>query len=139
MDTPELYRSSAANPTASSTGAVAGLERNLTSLRSLLVATLVILIVGGLGVNVLLVRQVGAARRVVEDLEKRVEPASAQFETTFKPRISMFLQALVAFAQTNRDFLPILQKYPISAAPGPQAAAPVAPAVVAPAPAPAKK
>lgn len=133
MDTPDLYQTT-------SSGRPAELERSVAGLRSLLVATLVILIVGSVGVNFLLVRQVGAARRVVEDLEKRIEPASAQFENTFKPRISMFLQALVAFAQTNRDFLPILQKYPIAAAPGPQAAAaPIAPAVVAPTPAPAKK
>ena len=137
MDTPDLPQSSPARPTASSGGAVAELERSLTSLRALLVATLVILIVGSVGVNFLLVRQVGAARRGVEDLEKRVEPASAQFESMIKPRISTFLNALVVFAQTNRDFLPILQKYPISSAPGPQAppaaAAPLAPAVVPPA------
>ena len=134
METPDLYSSN--NPAPSASRAAAELERTVAGLRGLFSATLVILILGSLGVNILLFRQVGAARRQSEDLEKRMQlPAVAQFDTVTKPRINAFLTALVGFARSNQDFALILEKYPIASAPVPQPAATPGPATP---PAPAK-
>jgi len=134
MDTSNLNSPSGENLPSSGPSPVADLERSVASLRAVVVAALAILLIGSIGLNFILVRQVGASRRQAEELAKRVQPLSAQYDNTLKPRISAFLNALVGFARTNPDFLPILQKYPIAAAPGsPQPAAP-APVPVAPAP-----
>jgi hypothetical protein len=116
METPEL--SPFSNP--GHGASVAELERTVAGLRTLLVVTLVILLIGTAGVNVLLFRQVGNARRSAEELEKRVVPAANQFETVLKPRVSMFLNELVGVARTDPEFARILGKYPIAATPNPQ-------------------
>lgn len=110
---------------------LAQLERNLESLRGLVVVTLGLLVIGAIGVNVLMIQQIGVARRNVEELEKRLKPISGQYETTIKPRISAFLNALVGFSRTDPEFRAILQKYPI------QSSGPVSNAVPASVPAPA--
>ena len=123
METPDLYSSNHPAPVASL--AAADLERTVAGLRAIFSATLVILILGSLLVNFFLFRQVGAARRQSEELEKRMQlPGVAQYETVTKPRISAFLNALVGFARSNQDFAAILGKYPIDWKPAPQPAVP---------------
>ena len=134
METPELGSMLKSTESSGSSQSLAQMERSLNSLRALLVVTLVLLVIGSLGVNVLMVQQLGAARRQAEDLEKRLRPVTGQYENTIRPRISAFLNALVGFARTNPDFLPILQKYPIQSSGPVSNAAPVAGVIPAAAP-----
>ena len=83
-------------------------------------------------------RQVKYAR---QDLQGLKQPAAflAQSYNQEKPSLDAFLAKLVEFGRTNKNFVPILQKYQITAAPAAPAAAKPAPKPAAsPAPAPKK-
>ena len=137
METPELGSILKAPESSGDSPSMARLERGLDSVRALLAITLVLLVIGSIGMNVLMVQQLGAVRRQAEDLEKRLKPIASQYDNTIKPRISSFLNALVGFARTNPDFLPILQKYPIQSSGPVSNAAPAAGMIPAPVPVPA--
>jgi uncharacterized protein (DUF58 family) len=127
MQTPDLY-SAAPAPAPAADTAVASLQSQINTLRALLNVVLLILLLMSLAANALLLKQVGKVRSQVEASQPQVDKLSTEYENVLKPRISQFLQALVQFAQTNPDFIPILQKYPIQSQAAPASQVPQPPA-----------
>ena len=124
------------NPIASSPSPLEELQAQYQSLRSLLVAMLIALILLSLGVILFIGKQMFtvSAQLEIESPESRIR--LADFKSKSEPLVRNFVGSLQVFATTNRDFQPILERYrtalfpyfaaPASAAPSPQA--PPAPA-----------
>ena len=83
------------------------LQEQVATLRTILVAALMALLLLSVGLNIYLFRQVdmvskelGLATRIVRD-----------YETNKKPLISTFVSNLVVYARTHQDFNPVLRKF----------------------------
>jgi hypothetical protein len=99
----------------------------LAALRSLLNVLLVAVICLALGGAITISRQLSAMNGQLAETRRLVD----DYQTNTYPKISNFAYTLNLYAKTNRDFLPILEKYRLTI--NEPAATPSAPAPAAPA------
>lgn len=83
------------------------LRHQLNSLRNMLQALLIVLLVMSASLNIFLLRQVTIVHR---ELKQRRETLQ-QYESKGYPLLRQFLDKMESFSQTNADFAPILRKY----------------------------
>ena len=83
------------------------LQRELQTLRALVQAVIVVLIVLSGSVDIFLWKQVITVRREIAERRKFVE----DYEKNGIPLMNDFVTKLQAFAKTNADFAPVLMKY----------------------------
>lgn len=110
MDTseqPDLLRP---RPTALPGITAQEVEQQCQDLRTILTATLVALLVFGLSVNLYLAKQMRLVRAKIGESRPVVQRLEAEFLTK-EPNMRNFVNALQSFAQANRDFQPILDRY----------------------------
>jgi hypothetical protein len=92
---------------ASSEPALKELQGELQSLRTLLVATLAILFLISICLNVYLRHQAVAVGNQAAGIQRSL----SQFETMEAPRAAEFWTKLLDYSKTHPDFSPIVQKY----------------------------
>ena len=83
------------------------LQKELDSLRTMFITTLVVLIVFSGAVNLYLLSQVRTVNKELQREQKIVE----NFKTTELPNITTFISSLQTFSKTHPDIYPILAKY----------------------------
>ena len=98
---------------AESTETVESLGQQLRQLRLLLTALLAGLIVLCLGVGFFFWRQTSLLRLDLQQKRPAVNDMVRKYQDETQPLINSFLTQLTAFARTNADFRPILDKYHI--------------------------
>jgi hypothetical protein len=95
------------------------LRQSVDSLRGLLNAALLLVIILATGLNIFLYRQVTLGRRQVADTNETL----TNYEKNMRPTVVKFLTQIQAFAKANPDFAPILAKHfpssPIAVPPPP--------------------
>ncbi|SRR6266496_3780735 len=91
-------------------------REQIRTLRSLLVAALLALLLLSVGVDAFLFIQDHLVRRDLNSLSA-AKDAIREFETGKKPLINSFISQLQAYAQSHPDFNPILEKYGIKTPP----------------------
>ena len=87
------------------------LREQYRSLQTLLVVTLAAVIVLSLGVNLYIFKQWRALLAQVALQRPQVAKLDLEFRKNREPLMRSFVDQLQAFAKTNRDFQPILEKY----------------------------
>jgi hypothetical protein len=103
---------SQANPGPDSTVALEELRYNFEGLRSLFLLAMLGLIVAVLAVDVFFIRrQMVFARNQAEDQRPKVNKMLADYKKGTEPLVKSFTTSMQNFAATNRDFLPIVEKY----------------------------
>jgi hypothetical protein len=113
------------------------LSRQTSKLEFLLLMSFIVIIVLSVGLNVLLANQVKVLQARYNEQNPAVKQLAKGFRENDEPLYRKFALALQQYAATNRDFLPIWEKYRpamtnlLTAAkplPSPAAAQPVQPA-----------
>lgn len=151
METPEQPDLLRPRPTALPGVTAQEVEQQCQDLKTIVTATLVALLVLGFSVNLYLAKQMRMVRAKVGETRPIVQRMEAEFRTK-EPNMRNFVNALQSFAQANRDFQPILDRYRVvlpqylmtaspvgSAPPGIVVPTNPVPAQVTPAPKPAGK
>ncbi len=115
------------NPITPASGSLESVQQGFESLKTLFCAALVALVILSVSVDLFLLKQVSLARKQVEETQARVKNLTEDFQKNNAPLMGAFVTSLMNFARTNPDFVPIIQKYPIQAAPQPAAAPQAAP------------
>jgi len=111
------------------------LQEQQRSLQALFVVALAALVVLCLGVDLFLFKQWRMLKAQLAEQERVVNNIAAEFHQSREKNIRSFVGQLETFAKSNRDFLPILEKY--RPALGPYFTSP--PPLAAPAPVPVPK
>lgn len=104
------------------------LKQQFQVLRTLFHAALVALVLLGLGVDLFLYKQMRIVRAQLEEQRRYV----VAYKKTSEPLMNEFAKQLQGFANANRDFQPILERYrpflsPYFAPPVPSSGQPVKP------------
>ena len=86
------------------------LEQQCQDLRTLLHATLVTLFVLTLGVTLVLAKQMRTVRYELGETRRLIQRVDQEFKVK-EPRMKAFISLLQAYALTNQDFQPILNRY----------------------------
>src|SRR2546426_5239852 len=94
-------------PEAQSPVSLESLQRELQTLRALVQAIIVVLIVLSGSVDIFIWKQVITVRHEIDERRKFVE----DYEKNGVPLMNDFVTKLQAFTKTNADFAPILMKY----------------------------
>ncbi|MBI3879508.1 MAG: hypothetical protein HY301_05525 [Verrucomicrobia bacterium] len=104
-------------------------QQEVNTLRHILNAALVLLIIATGSVNLFVYKQVAGLGRQVDISEAQVRGAAGEFEQNFKPVANVLLQNLYVYAQRDLAFAQVLAKHQVAPAPAPAAAPakPVAP------------
>jgi len=92
------------------------LQQQVCALRTLLLATLGILVLLSFILNVLIVRQVNAARTQLEATQKSVAKFVDDYNKVSAPMINNFLTKLTLVSKTNAEIGRLLAKYNIQQA-----------------------
>ena len=79
--------------------------------RALLQMTLVALLVLTAGIGLFLFKSKRMARDQANELRLRVAPIHTEFRQSKEPAVRRFVAALQQFAETNRNFQPVLERY----------------------------
>ncbi len=112
-------------------GDVEELQEQYRSLQALFVVTLAALVVLCLGVDLYLFKQWRMAKAQLAEQGRAVNNIAGEFHQTREKYFRSFVSQLEAFAKSDRDFLPVLEKYRpalsqyFTSPPPPAAAAPV--------------
>jgi len=87
------------------------LREQFHALQTLLVVTLAALILLSVGIDFYLFKQRRLLLAQVNQQRPAVAKLDLEFRKTREPLVRTFIDQLQAFAKTNRDFQPILEKY----------------------------
>jgi hypothetical protein len=87
------------------------LKERYAELRTLFTATFVALLVLSAGINLFIVRQVRTVRRQLDEQQSLLNRAMKEYRQKTEPELRRFTSMLQAFASTNRDAQPILERY----------------------------
>ncbi len=87
------------------------LRRQHETLRFYFVAVLASLIILAVGVDLFIGKQMRLARNQVKYQRPLLNQAQSNFQRQHEPVIKRFTGRLQAFARTNSDFQPVLEKY----------------------------
>src|SRR6266849_9485605 len=98
-------------PAASLANEVEELQEQQRSLQTLFVVALGALVVLCLGVDLYLFKQWRMAKTQLAEQGRVVSNIAAEFHQSREKNIRSFVNQLETFAKSNRDFLPILEKY----------------------------
>src|SRR5713226_520843 len=98
-------------PAASLAGELEELQEQQRSLQALFVVALAALIVLCLGVDLYLFKQWRMVKAQLVEQGRVVNNIAAEFHQSREKNIRSFVSQLETFAKSNRDFLPILEKY----------------------------
>jgi hypothetical protein len=86
------------------------LEQQCLDLRTLLMAAFVALLVLSLSINLFFAKQMRMVRSKVSESRPIVQRLEAEFKRK-EPNMKKFVSALQAFAASNPDFQPVLDRY----------------------------
>lgn len=117
------------------------LKRQLQAQRAVFVGAVIALLVLSGSVNLITAKQMRMARDQLNAVRPRVLRLYTDFRAQGEPTVTNFVGQLQAFAETNRDFQPVLERYRPYLQKyftGPAAQPPVLPAVQPPVPPPKK-
>ncbi len=98
-------------PAASLANEVEELQEQQRSLQTLFVVALGALVVLCLGVDLYLFKQWRMVKAQLVEQGRVVNNIAAEFHQSREKNIRSFVNQLETFAKSNRDFLPILEKY----------------------------
>lgn len=94
-----------------SSTALQKLQAQYESLRSLLMAMLVALVLLSFGVILFIGKQMTTVRAQLAAARPEAKTLMGEFKNKSEPLMRSFVGSLQMFATTNRDFQPILEKY----------------------------
>lgn len=84
------------------------------SLRKIVLATLVALLILGGSINIFLLRQMVFMRKDLDAVRPQVKQLMENYQKIEEPQIKSFVNALANFGRTHPDFQTILAKYKIA-------------------------
>jgi hypothetical protein len=87
------------------------LKRQFHVLRTLVMGTLIGALVLSTGVGIFCFKQLRQVRNQLADARANLGRASNEFRKVREPALRSFLGSLQAFAQSHRDFQPVLDRY----------------------------
>lgn len=106
----------------------AELQEQVATLRKLLIAALLAILVLAMGFNYLVLRQLVFTRKDLDVVRPQVTQLVEGYTKNEEPQIRSFINNLIGFGKAYPDFMPILAKYKIVADTRPATAAAPAPA-----------
>jgi hypothetical protein len=98
-------------PGASAIGDIAELQMRYEQLQTIFLITLVALVIAGLASCLFMAKQWRIVRAQVRDQRPAVQKMTYEYQKNSEPLIRNFTVELQRFAERNRDFQPILQRY----------------------------
>jgi hypothetical protein len=108
---------------------VSELREQVESLRHLVSSILILLVVVSGTFNIFLLRQWKTSKTELAFQRPQVANLVGIYQKNEQPAIENFIKKMLEYGQTHPDFVPILNKYQIKAAPPPPGAASPAPPV----------
>jgi hypothetical protein len=94
-----------------SAGEIGQLKRQAEVQRTLLLGTMVALVLLSGSVNLITMKQMRMARDQSNDLSARVIPLYRNFREQQEPAVKRLVSQLQVFADSNREFRPVLERY----------------------------